>query len=66
MRDRVVQATLKPLFEPIFEPTFSTNSYGFRPGRSQHQAVTAAREIVAGGLPYVVDLDLSQFFDDSS
>jgi group II intron reverse transcriptase/maturase len=63
VRDRVVQATLKHLLEPIFEPTFSANSYGFRPGRSQHQAVTAAREIVAGGKPYVVDLDLAQFFD---
>lgn len=63
VRDRVVQATLKHLLEPIFEPTFSANSYGFRPGRSQHQAVEAAREIVAGGKPYVVDLDLAQFFD---
>jgi group II intron reverse transcriptase/maturase len=63
VRDRVVQATLKHLLEPIFEPTFSAHSYGFRPGRSQHQAVEAAREIVAGGKPYVVDLDLAQFFD---
>jgi len=63
VRDRVVQASLKHLLEPIFEPTFSANSYGFRPGRSQHQAVTAACEIVAGGKPYVVDLDLAQFFD---
>jgi group II intron reverse transcriptase/maturase len=63
VRDRVVQATLKHLLEPIFEPTFSANSYGFRPGRSQHQAIEAAREIVAGGKPYVVDLDLAQFFD---
>ena len=63
VRDRVVQATLKQLLEPIFEPTFSANSYGFRPGRSQHQAVMAAREIVATGKPYVVDLDLSRFFD---
>jgi RNA-directed DNA polymerase len=45
------------------EPTCSANSYGFRPGRSQQQAVTMAREIVAGGKPYVVDLDLSKFFD---
>ena len=63
VRDRVVQATLKQLLEPIFEPTFSDNSYGFRPGRSQQQAVEAARGIVAGGKPYVVDLDLEQFFD---
>jgi group II intron reverse transcriptase/maturase len=63
VRDRVVQATLKLLLEPIFEPLFSAHSYGFRPGRNQGQAVEAARRIVAGGKPYVVDLDLSKFFD---
>ncbi len=63
VRDRVVHATLKLLLEPIFEPLFSTNGYGFRPGRNQGQAVEAARKIVAGGKPYVVDLDLSKFFD---
>ena len=63
VRDRVVHATLKLLLEPIFEPLFSAHSYGFRPGRSQGQAVEAARQIVAGGKPYVVDLDLSKFFD---
>ena len=63
MRDRVVHATLKLLLEPIFEPLFSAHSYGFRPGRNQGQAVEAARKIVAGGKPYVVDLDLSKFFD---
>jgi RNA-directed DNA polymerase len=63
VRDRVVHATVKLLLEPIFEPLFSENSYGFRPGRNQRQAVEAAREIVAGGKPYVVDIDLSKFFD---
>jgi group II intron reverse transcriptase/maturase len=63
VRDRVVHATLKLLLEPIFEPLFSDHSYGFRPGRNQGQAVEAARKIVAGGKPYVVDLDLSKFFD---
>ena len=63
VRDRVVQATLKRLLEPIFDPHFSPHSYGFRPGRSQHQAVQAAQEIVNSGKPYVVDIDLSQFFD---
>lgn len=63
VRDRVVQATLKQLLEPIFDPEFSPHSYGFRPGRNQRQAVEAARQIVAGGKPYVVDLDLSKFFD---
>jgi RNA-directed DNA polymerase len=63
VRDRVVHATLKLLLEPIFEPLFSEHSYGFRPERSQAQAVEAARKIVAGGKPYVVDLDLSKFLD---
>lgn len=63
VRDRVVQATLKLLLEPIFEPLFSEHSCGFRPQRSQRQAVEAARQIVAGGKPYVVDIDLSKFFD---
>jgi RNA-directed DNA polymerase len=63
IRDRVVQATLKLLLEPVFEPHFSLHSYGFRPGRSQHQAVQAAQEIVNSGKPYVVDIDLSKFFD---
>ena len=63
VRDRVVQTTLKLLLEPIFDPHFSPNSYGFRPGRSQHQAVQAAQQIVNSGKPYVVDIDLSKFFD---
>ena len=63
VRDRVVHATLKLLLEPIFEPLFSDHSYGFRPERNQGQAVESARKIVAGGKPYVVDLDLSKFLD---
>ncbi len=63
VRDRVVQTTLKELLEPIFEPLFSDHSYGFRPERNQRQAVEAARQIVAGGKPYVVDIDLAKFFD---
>jgi len=63
VRDRVVQATLKLLLEPIFDPHFSPHSYGFRPGRSQHQAVEAAQRIINSGKPYVVDIDLSKFFD---
>jgi group II intron reverse transcriptase/maturase len=63
VRDRVVQATLKLLLEPVFDPHFSPHSYGFRPGRSQHQAVQAAQAIVNSGKPHVVDIDLSRFFD---
>ncbi len=63
VRDRVVQMALKKLLEPIFEPLFSNHSYGFRPNRSQKDAVEAARLIVASGKEYVVDIDLSKFFD---
>lgn len=63
IRDRVVQASIKFLLEPILDPTFSENSYGFRPGRNQRQAVEAARDIVKSGKEYCVDIDLSKFFD---
>jgi len=63
VRDRVVQTPLKLLLESIFDAHFSPHSYGFRPGRSQHQAVQAAQQIVNSGKPYVVDIDLSKFFD---
>ena len=53
VRDRVVQTTLKLLLEPIFDAHFSPNSYGFRPGRNQHQAVQAAQQIVNSGKPFV-------------
>lgn len=63
IRDRVVHATLKILLEPILDPTFSDHSYGFRPGCNQQQAVEAAQRIVKSGKEYVVDIDLSKFFD---
>jgi len=63
IRDRVVQASLKLLLEPIFDPDFSDSSYGFRPKRSQEMAVKSARKIVNTGKDYVVDIDLSKFFD---
>ena len=63
IRDRVVHATLKLLLEPILDPTFSDHSYGFRPGYNQQQAVEAAQRIVKGGKEYVIDIDLSKFFD---
>jgi RNA-directed DNA polymerase len=62
-RDRVVQATLKILLEPILDPRFSDHSYGFRPGRNQRQAVEFIQRIVQSGKEYVVDTDLSKFFD---
>ncbi len=63
IRDRVVQTTIKLLLEPILDPLFSENSYGFRPGRNQVQAVKSAQKIVQSGKGYVVDIDLSKFFD---
>jgi len=47
----------------ILDPTFSDNSYGFRPERNQRQAIEAAQSIVISGKEYVVDIDLSKFFD---
>jgi group II intron reverse transcriptase/maturase len=61
--DRVVHATLKLLLEPILDPTFSDHSYGFRPGFNQQQGVEAAQRLVKSGKEYVVDIDLSKFFD---
>ena len=46
-----------------WDPTFSENSYGFRPGRSAHQAVAKAQEYIQQGYDWVVDLDLEKFFD---
>lgn len=63
IKDRVLQMAIKRVIEPYFEPTFSKHSYGFRPGKSQRQAVKAAQEIVRGGKEFVVDIDLSKFFD---
>ena len=61
--DRFIQQAMLQVLQPILDPTFSQNSYGFRPGKSAHQAVVAARNLVAGGKRYVVDVDLEKFFD---
>jgi len=61
--DRFIQQAMLQVLEPIFEPTFSQSSYGFRPGRSAHQAVALAQTYIAEGHLWVVDLDLEQFFD---
>jgi group II intron reverse transcriptase/maturase len=61
--DRLIQQALNQVLQPLFDPEFSTSSYGFRPGRSAHQAVQAARGYVAAGKRWVVDLDLEKFFD---
>jgi group II intron reverse transcriptase/maturase len=61
--DRLIQQAVYQELGPLFEPGFSASSYGFRPGKSAHQAVQAARNSVAEGLRWVVDIDLAQFFD---
>ena len=63
LTDRLIQQALHQVISPIFEPTFSASSYGFRPGRSAHQAVQAAKQYVAAGRRVVVDMDLEKFFD---
>jgi group II intron reverse transcriptase/maturase len=61
--DRMIQQALHQGLTPIFDPTFSEDSYGFRPGRSTHQAVLRAKEHIEAGYRWVVDLDLETFFD---
>lgn len=61
--DRLIQQAMHQVLSPIFDPTFSDRSYGFRPGRSAHQAVLQARQYVADGYRFVVDMDLEKFFD---
>jgi RNA-directed DNA polymerase len=62
--DRWIQQALLQVISPLFEAGFSAHSYGFRPGRSAHQAVLAAREHQLKGKRWVVDLDLAGFFDE--
>ena len=61
--DRFIQQALLQVLQPLFDPSFSPHSYGFRPKRSAHQAVKAAREYVQQGRRIVVDVDLAKFFD---
>ncbi len=63
VQDRFVAQLLLGVLQPLFEPTFSEHSYGFRPGRSAHEAVEAARAYVREGYTWVVDMDITQFFD---
>ena len=61
--DRLIQQALLQVLQPRWDPTFSEHSFGFRPGRSAHQAVAQAQGYVAEGYNVVVDLDLEKFFD---
>ncbi|WP_289423794.1 reverse transcriptase domain-containing protein, partial [Faecalibaculum rodentium] len=61
--DRLIQQAVTQELAPLFEPQFSENSYGFRPGRSQHDAIKACKKNVDEGYEYVVSMDLEKFFD---
>jgi RNA-directed DNA polymerase len=61
--DRLIQQAALQVLQADWDPTFSEHSYGFRPGRSAHQAVKQAQEYIASGHSIVVDLDLEKFFD---
>ena len=61
--DRLVQQALLQRLEPIFDPAFSESSFGFRPGRSAHDALRQGQQHVEEGREFVVDLDLEKFFD---
>jgi len=61
--DRFVQQAILQVLQPRWDPTFSEASFGFRPGRSAHQAVELAQRYIAGGRRWVVDIDLEKFFD---
>ena len=61
--DRLIQQAIAQVLTPVFDPQFSGSSFGFRPGRSAHQAVRAARRCIQDGLEWVADIDLDRFFD---
>lgn len=63
IRDRVVAMAVKLVLEPIFEADFDVDSFGFRPERNAHQALTAIRESIARGMTWVIDADVSRCFD---
>jgi len=61
--DRMIQQAMQQVLSEEFEETFSDHSHGFRPGRSAHDAVKAAREYIEAGNRWVVDIDMEKFFD---
>jgi RNA-directed DNA polymerase len=63
IRDRVVQMAAKMLLEPLFEADFDPDSFGFRPKRSAHQALDAIREALEQGMCWVLDADVTAYFD---
>jgi RNA-directed DNA polymerase len=61
--DRLICQALAQVLTPVFDPHFHPHSFGFRPGRSAHQAVERARQLIADGTAWCVDFDLDSFFD---
>ena len=61
--DRLIQQAVMQVLQRQWDPTFSEGSYGFRPGRSAHQAVAQAQQYIAEGYGWCVDFDLEKFFD---
>jgi len=61
--DRWIQQMLLQVLQAIFDPTFSAQSFGFRPGKSAHDAVRAAQNHIQAGKDWVVDMDITKFFD---
>lgn len=61
--DRLIQQAMLQVLQWRWDPTFSAFSYGFRPGRSAHQAVAQAQAYLEQGYSYVVDIDVEKFFD---
>ncbi|HFS3071158.1 TPA: group II intron reverse transcriptase/maturase [Escherichia coli] len=61
--DRFIQQAMMQALQAQWDASFSDSSYGFRPGRSAHQAVKQAHEYIGSGYHWVVDLDLEKFFD---
>ena len=63
VQDRLIQQAMHQVLSEEYEPKFSETSYGFRPGRSAHDAVRTAQGYIEGGKKWVVDMDLEKFFD---
>jgi RNA-directed DNA polymerase len=61
--DRVIQQAMAQVLGPLFDPDFSASSFGFRPGRSAHQAVKQIQGYIKTGSKVAVDMDLAKFFD---
>jgi len=64
VKDRLLQQAIQQELTKLYDPLFSENSYGFRPGRSAHQAIGKSSEYISTGHEWVVDIDLKSFFDE--